>query len=267
MRSEIAKRRARREERGVVSIALGLIVMMFLSGCAGADAIEPTETAPVIAQAAGAVSSGQQAAITGQVVETMATGGYTYVQVDTGQEKIWAAAPQFSVAVGDTVTVPPGAPMRGYHSKTLNRTFDMVYFVAAVQVAGASAADPRPGDQHSGAPRASLSAVGDVSGVEKAEGGSTIAEVFDRKSDLSGKEVTIRGKVVKYSPRVMGKNWIHLRDGTAGAQGGNDLTVTTSGVAALGDVIVVRGMLSIDRDFGYGYKYEVMVEDASIVTD
>ncbi len=71
----------------------------------------------------------------------MDSGGYTYVQVDTGKEKVWAAAPQFKVKVGDPVIIPQGMAMHNYHSKTLNRDFDLVYFVNSIMVGGAQPAE------------------------------------------------------------------------------------------------------------------------------
>jgi len=204
---------------------------------------------------------------TGKVTETMNAAGYTYIQVDTGSEKFWAAAPEFSVKAGDDVVVPEGMPMPDYHSKTLDRTFEMVYFVPNVMVGGemaaAAPAGGMPGDHpptQGGSTKVEKTEV-DLSGINKAEGGLTIAEVYAKKADLSGKAVTVRGKVVKFSPEIMGKNWIHLQDGS-GEAGSNDLTVTTDVTANLGDTVVISGNLAIDKDFGYGYKYDLILEEA-----
>ena len=106
----------------------------------------------------------------------------------------------------------------------------------------------------------------DLSGIEKAAGGYTVSELFAKRSDLAGREVSVRGKVVKFTGGVMGKNWIHLRDGSGGAES-NDLTVTTDATATVGDTVLVRGKLATDRDLGYGYKYDVIVEDAQITVE
>jgi hypothetical protein len=105
---------------------------------------------------------------------------------------------------------------------------------------------------------------GDVK-VEKAKGADarTVAEVYGQKKTLKGKTVVVRGKVVKFSPGIMGKNWVHLRDGTGG-QGSNDLTVTTGDQVAVGDVVVAKGKVTTDRDFGAGYAYPVMLEEAKV---
>ena len=105
-----------------------------------------------------------------------------------------------------------------------------------------------------------------VGKIAKFEGGQTVAEVFTRKAELSGKEVAVRGQIVKVSSGVMGKNWLHLQDGS-GAAGSNDLTVTTAATAKVGDVVVVKGKLSTDKDFGYGYKYDAIVEDANVTKE
>ena len=91
--------------------------------------------APVDARPGDAPAPASQAPakyFTGKVLETMNAGGYTYVHVDNGTEKIWAAAPQFEAKVGEKVTVPEGMPMKDYESKTLNRKFDVVFFVGAI---------------------------------------------------------------------------------------------------------------------------------------
>ena len=105
----------------------------------------------------------------------------------------------------------------------------------------------------------------EITGIEKAEGGQTVAGLFAGKADLAGKGVMVRGQVVKFSPRIMGKNWLHIRDGSGDAAAGtNDLTVTTNIVAKPGDIVTVSGKLAVDKDFGYGYKYGVMIEDAKV---
>ncbi|BCR06036.1 hypothetical protein DESUT3_31050 [Desulfuromonas versatilis] len=250
----------------------GMAALALAAGCKD----EAPKTAPAPEPAAQQQPAAQPAASpgkSGKVVETMNSGGYTYVKVDTGSEQFWAAAPEFVVQVGDPVAVPEGMPMVDYHSKTLDRTFDMVYFVPAVMVGGAAPAAAAPAGMGSdmqmpeGHPPINGSAGGqaqvDLSGIAKAEGGQTVAEVFAGKGDLSGKEITLRGKVVKFSPEIMGKNWIHIQDGTGG-EGTNDLTVTTSAVAKVGDTVLVTGKLTTDKDFGYGYKYDIILEDAQV---
>ena len=130
----------------------------------------------------------------------------------------------------------------------------------AGMAAGAEATAPHPTPAPAGAPV-------DVSGVARAEGGKTVAEVFAEKDSLAGKPVTLRGKVVKSNTGIMGKNWIHVRDGS-GTDGSNDLTVTTvTAQPNVGDTVVITGPVSLNKDFGMGYQYDVIVEDAQVTIE
>jgi len=243
--------------------------LTLLAGC-GEDTPAPTkEAAKPSAQTAPAAAPEAAPGKTGKVTETVDAAGYTYVQVDTGAEQFWAAAPQFAVQVGDDVVVPEGMPMPDYHSKTLDRTFDMVYFVPSVLVGGAqNLSGDVPADHPSmdGGKTVVEETTVDLSGITAAEGGVTVEDMFTKKAELAGKSVSVRGKVVKFTPEIMGKNWIHLQDGT-GAEGTSDLTVTTSASAKMGDTVTVSGVVVIDKDFGYGYAYDVIIEDAEVTVE
>ncbi len=211
-------------------------------------------------------------ALSGKVVETMNAGEYTYVQIDTGTNKAWAAAPRFSVKPGDTVAIADSMPMPNYHSKTLNRDFDVVYFASAVTVNGASPAaamgsqELPKGHPPIGGAGAPAQPNVDLSGIKKAPGGKTIAEIYADKAKLNGKEVKVRGKVVKYNPQIMGKNWVHIRDGS-GTEGSNDLLVTTTNDTKIGQTVLVTGTLALDKDFTAGYKYPVMIENGKLTPE
>jgi DNA/RNA endonuclease YhcR with UshA esterase domain len=89
--------------------------------------------------------------------------------------------------------------------------------------------------------------------------------VWANRKALSGKTVTVRGKVVKVNPQIMGRNWLHIQDGTGKADGGtNDLTVTTDAMVKKGDIVTITGTVGVDKDFTAGYQYAVIVEDAKI---
>jgi len=227
----------------------------------------------------------------GKVIETMDAAGYTYVRVEAGTEKLWAAAPKTVVKVGDAMTITDGMPMPNYHSKSLDRDFPMIYFAGSLGSGDATAqlpaghppiggGDPKLPANHppmtggaatlpadhpplgSGAAKPKV----ELTGITKAKGGQTIQEVFAGKQKLAGKEVTVRGKVVKYNAQIMGKNWLHIQDGT-GTAGSNDLTITTSTPAKVGDTVLVTGLLSADKDFGAGYKFSVILDDAKVVLE
>jgi len=138
---------------------------------------------------------------------------------------------------------------------------------AAAPAATAEATSPMmpPGEAHP-APVAPMADV-DLAGIAKADGGKTVAEVFAEKDALAGQPVTFRGKVVKTNPDIMGKNWLHVRDGS-GEEGTNDLTITTAGtMPAVGDTVLVTGTVTLNKDFGMGYAYDVLIEDAEVTVE
>ncbi len=90
-----------------------------------------------------------------------------------------------------------------------------------------------------------------------------VEDVFAKKDTLSGKKVTVKGEVTKFNSGIMGKNWVHIKDGS-GKPGTNDLTATTKDTAKVGDKVVVTGTLAVGKDFGAGYKYDAIIEDAVI---
>jgi len=164
--------------------------------------------------------------------------------------------------------------MPNFESKTLGRTFDVVYFVGGIEKddghahGGEAPAGGMPGSMGMGGDAGShmTTAREQVEGVAKAEGGYTVAEIFVGAADLKDKTVKVRGRVVKFTPNIMGTNWIHIQDGT-GAEGTHDLTVTTTATAKTGDVVLVEGPLSVDRDFGAGYHYAVIIEGATVTKE
>ncbi len=103
-------------------------------------------------------------------------------------------------------------------------------------------------------------------GIAKADGGQTIEELYAQRADLAGKVVKVRGRIVKFSPEIMGTNWAHVQDGS-GAPGTNDLTVTTSEKANVGDLVLIEGPLSVDEVLGHGMKYTVLVQSAKLVVE
>lgn len=204
-----------------------------------------------------------QGEIRGRVVESINAATYTYVQVDTGAAKVWAAAPQFSVKPGDTVVLGDAMPMPNYHSKTLNRTFEVVYFSGRATVNGVAAL----AGGGTVAPARSLPGLAvDLSNIARAPSGQTVAEVHSGRSALAGKPVIVRGRVVKFNANIMGRNWLHIRDGS-GSEGSNNLTVTSAAQAKVGDLVVVTGRLAVDKDFGSGYRYALLVEEAKVTVE
>ena len=218
-----------------------------------------------------------QGGFTGEILETMNSGGYTYVKLDTGKGQVWVAATETQVAVGQRVTVPAGMLMKDFPSKTLDRTFPEIWFVGGIQPesqAGNQAQGGMPPSGMGGMPSGAMEQMANdgshnqvadagVEPVAKVADGFDIAGIYAGGADLGGKTVKVRGRVVKFTPNIMGTNWIHIQDGT-GEGPTADLTVTSNGGVNVDDVVVVEGVLAVNKDFGAGYRYTAIIENAKI---
>ncbi len=215
----------------------------------------------------GTDAAGQPGSLSGKVVETMDAGGYTYVLIEKKGKKTWVAIPQTTVAVGQQIAFQPGQEMKGFKSTSLKRTFDSIIFSAGVLSepiagnAGKKAEAPHAGS------KAAVMKPGKKINVEKATGPDayTVGEIFAQRTKLHKKTVTLKAKVVKVSAAIMGKNWIHLQDGSGDvSQATNNLVATSQDLPAVGDIVTIKGTVYKDKDFGSGYKYKVIMEDAGI---
>ncbi|MFQ5560600.1 MAG: DNA-binding protein [Nitrospinota bacterium] len=209
--------------------------------------------------------------MTGKVVTTMNSGGYTYVEFQQNDgSRVWAAAPVTKVGVGDTVSIPAAsAPMRNFQSKSLNRVFESIFFVGALNVSGSTGGGSAAGKMPPGHPPTGAVAKGaDVNfgPIQKPKGGHTIEELYKNASTLTGKSIIVKGKVVKSTQGIMGKNWVHIKDGT-GKDGEDDLTLTTQQVLKVGDIVTAKGTYASDKNFGGGYVYKVIIENTSFEVD
>lgn len=219
------------------------------------------------------------ASLTGTVLEAINVTGYTYLRLKTSQGEIWTAVEQANVKKGTEVTVFNAALMKGFESKTLGRKFDQIFFgsLSRGSESGADKGQVEAGQMkpahkqemiakmHPGVTNPQMD-IGIIK-VKKAEGaeGKTIAEIFAARSSLQGALVAVRGKVVKYNAGILGKNWLHLRDGSGSLNKQDfDLTVTTRDIAATGDTVVIKGKVALDRDFGAGYTYRLIIEEARV---
>ena len=211
----------------------------------------------------------ESASIQGKVLKTMDSGGYTYMFLQIkGGKKIWVAVPKTKVSVGKKIDFVPGPEMKNFKSKTLNRTFDKITFsLGLVGQKGRGTGKKKEASVVVPGSKSAMVAAEKIR-MDKATGSGahTVAELFALKNTLEGKNVVVKGKVVKVAEHIMKMNWVHIQDGT-GSPGKNDhdLVVTTKALPAVGDTITVSGTLLKDKDFGSGYKYEVLVEKAEIV--
>lgn len=197
------------------------------------------------------------------VKEAFDASRYTLINGTEGDEDRWIAIPQTDVEIGKTYYYRGGIRMHDFESKELNRVFPTLYLVNGLSM------EPTPTsstmaqghiDMHGGEPEKF-----ELRNVEPLEGGVSLQEVLGDPAAFANQTVKVRGQCVKVNRNIMGKNWIHLQDGSKDNDGNPfDLTASTQENIVLGSVITIEGIIGVDKDFGAGYHYPVILEEAII---
>lgn len=216
-------------------------------------------------------------------IDVIQVQSYTYLKVKENDLEVWLAAPKTDIKQGEKVYYTGGMKMSNFESKELNRKFETIYFLDKISKtpdlngtgAGAGAQHGMT-DETKAANEQMMKELGDTKPhtskntiekkelkFDKAVGGITIAELFKNKKKYEGQRVSIRVQVTKFSPAIMNTNWLHLQDGTE-FEGKYDLTATTDKTLNVGDNVIVEGKIVLDKDFGYGYFYEVLMEETKV---
>ena len=201
------------------------------------------------------------AAHTVTTLETLHTERYTYIKVKENDQEFWVAIPKAEIQIGASYTYRGGLLKKDFVSKEHNRTFETLYLVGAFLPANATT------DAHAGQQAAQVPATADLDmsppkSVNRAEGAIAIGDLVKNKAKYGGKTVKITGKVMKVNQMIMNRNWLHLQDGT----GNNyDLVVTSTESIPPGHIVTIEGVVALDKDFGAGYRYDILVENVTLV--
>ncbi|MEW6600525.1 MAG: DNA-binding protein [Nitrospirota bacterium] len=239
---------------------LGVVSLTFMLGAATGTYAASGKAGAAPEKKAEMKMQEDTSSLSGKVVETMDSGGYTYVNIKKNGKATWVAVPQMKVKVGQEISFAPGMVMTDFKSNSLNRTFDSIVFSTGLAGQGG---DVQMHQSSSGKQAETTK----VKKVEKAAGPNayTVAELHQKSASLDKKSVVVKGQVVKVSEAIMGKNWVHIQDGSGDeSKGTHKIIATTQDLPSVGDVVTAKGTLYKDKDFGSGYKYSVIVEDASV---
>ncbi len=192
----------------------------------------------------------------GKVIDKIPAKAYTYLQVSENKNDYWIAVPTMEIEIGETVYFSRFMVMEDFRSDNIDKSFDEILFVEDARKS------PTPDEMkkiHSGATSTDKQEIK----VEPLKDGKTIQQVYVDKSTLNGKVVKVKGQVTKFNKQIMKRNWIHIQDGT-GSETEFDLVITTNTDVQVGDIIIAEGKIAVDKDFGAGYYFPVMIEDAQI---
>jgi hypothetical protein len=195
------------------------------------------------------------------VQEVIQATSYTYLKVKEADSEFWMALTKRQIEAGAKISFAGGLEMKNFESKDLQRTFETIYFVDRIVSGAAPAVQQSMSMPRPMKPELEKKEIS----IEPAAGGITIGELFANRDSYADKTVLIKGQVMKVNRAIMEKNWVHLQDGT-GDSGGFDLTVTTAEQVSVGDVVTFEGKITLNKDFGAGYSYEVIMEQAKLQT-
>ncbi len=198
-----------------------------------------------------------------KVLEALPTEKYVYLRVDENGDEYWIATLKIPVEVGKTYFYKKGLLKRNFESKEYNRVFDKVYLVSKVV----------PSDHGASGMMAGNSPMKDAKNnamkpqkikpkTIEVEGSVKIADLVDHIDKYKGKEIQISGVCTKLNANIMGRSWIHLKDGS---KDDYDLVVTSDVAIPEGHTVTMKGKVSTDLDFGAGYRYDILVENAKVV--
>ena len=245
----------------VISI-LSLAILIGFTSCNSSNSKQAKEkkNTEVTMTKTSTVTGKSQYTNQGVVEKVLQTPSYTYVLLKSGSDTNWVAVSRMEVKAGETLYYNGGLEMNNFHSKSLNRTFKKVALVQEASTNPVAAKKANKMGAQSIKPKIKQEKIN----IKPVNGSITIAELYANKSKYEGKVIKVRGKVTKYNPDIMGKNWIHIQDGTK--SGSNfDLTITTKDRVRMGDVITFEGKITLNKDFGAGYFYPVIMEEAKVL--
>ncbi len=239
-----------------------MIILLMLS-CDSKPRVIESEAAPGVTDiptlnmsAANNTSLGEHKVVVNEVLNT---DKYSYINVSENGEKFWVAISKREVGIGDTYYYKGGLLKKNFYSQEFDRTFETVYLVSDIwkNPAGSDkgmASNEAHSEMHGG------QAVNlEVKNIQPAEGAITIAELYANKEKYNGKTIKVTGKCIKVNPMIMNRNWIHLKDSSTDDF---DLTITTTENISTGAVVTLEGVIALDKDFGAGYRYDIIMEGA-----
>jgi hypothetical protein len=234
----------------LISFSLVVMISIFISSCQLGPRPDLSEQLP-------------PGTHKGVVQEVLQTTNYTYLLVAENKTETWLALPKMEANKGESYYYTEGMEMKNFESKELGRIFETVYFIESV-----SKTLQKNTSESMAYPHSSM-----TTKVEKHEvdiqpvsGGITIADLFANKATYEGKTVKVKGEVTKFNGSIMKRNWVHLQDGTE-HDGKFDLTVTTVIEVPVGEIMTFEGVVALNQDFGYGYSYEVLLENAVLIRE
>lgn len=199
------------------------------------------------------------------VNEVLPAARYVYLKVTEGGEQFWIATGKKDIKVGETYFYKGGLLKTNFESKEHDRVFDKIFLVTNMvpRVHGdntGTLAETNTTIEETKAAKTTIPTHTDE--VIEHKGSVKIADIVANPKKFEGKTVQISGKCVKINPGIMERNWIHLQDGS---KDNYDFIVTSDIFIAEGTIVTMRALVALNRDYGSGYKYDLILENGTLV--
>ncbi|MDX1684634.1 MAG: GW dipeptide domain-containing protein [Saprospiraceae bacterium] len=251
------------KEMNIKSFLPAIIFALFLGGC-GNDpkVIQPTSSNDSGSAEQPSMSEPEKSDVHEVVVqEVLHTDKYTYLRVDEDGRQYWIAVGKIDAEKGSKYFYTGGLLKRNFYSREFDRNFDEIYLVSRI-----TPADPTSGGSALNKAMSKMNQPEfELVEVETAPGTVSLDELFANPGNYEGKEVKVKGQVVKVNNQIMNRNWVHLQDGSKSSEERLDLTVTTQEVIPVGAIVTMEGIIKTNQDFGAGYRYDIIMEEASVL--
>jgi len=190
-------------------------------------------------------------------VEILQAERYTYMKVKENAETFWIATVKFEAKKGNKYFYRGGLLKTNFESQEHNRVFDKIFLVSSIIDAEAH---PSGEETHTGTSEIAPN----TAEMKQVSGAIKVNELITNREKYNGKSVVVSGKCVKANYGIMGKNWYHIQDGTKKAGKNSDITITSDENIPLGANVAFVGKVILNKDFGAGYKYEILLEEGKL---
>ncbi len=213
----------------------------------------------------------------GKVLEIKPAMGYKYLKVQEQGKETWVAIANAPVQVGDKIGFDKKTMMKDFKSKSLGQEFKEIYFASDVYLPQKPTApksmkdmlglSSQKKDPHAGMGMGMSPQPADEKPAKPfvKKDAYTVEEVHMWRKSLNGQTITVTGSVYKVSKGIMKRDWVHLGDGTGNEKKLTDDLVFTAPTSTIksGDKVLAKGTVAVDKDFGYGYFYPVIIEKST----
>lgn len=198
-----------------------------------------------------------------EVKEVLQARKYTYARVAEDGKDYWIAVPSSEIEEGATYQYVGGLEKKNFYSRDFERTFPTIFLVSGLVSTETGKRSNTLEEAYADVGQRVNQAGTPADQIAPAEGGISLEELFRNKEKYAGKKVIVTGKCVKVNNDIMGRNWVHIQDGTMQGEKPYDLTITTDELIMVGIKVTMEGVIALDKDFGAGYRYDMIMEKAS----